>query len=390
MSKKLFLVLTSITLAIVCAFFLSGKLIQNSYYEAVAKINTQPNVKVNLLSYKRGIFVSNAVLTVELGADDMADAQIISLTQVITHGPIVAAQTPNGTRIKIIAGQLRTNLGDPLAKNLDNYTSNQNSLSIVTLVHFNNLASTWFHLLAADQSTPTKFHVAWDPINGVLEHDLNFTYYRGSITLPKLQIDNPEWQFKIQNLAFNLDANTKETNYSSNNNLTMQYITYVKDSKEMIKLEDIDAKLAFYTKDNNLALDIEAKVLEAKILEQQFHNDVIKLQANNLNRGTLANMPRVTDLTTKATIDLLHQLTLGSTDVTLELPKHFTEALLAYVSFELYRSSYLGKFDHRPANAVLQDISGSINKLVQGAVKKELFLDKGSHYALNFNRDPRG
>lgn len=390
MTKKLSLVLASITLAIVCAFFLSGKLIQKSYYEAIAKINSQPNIKVNLLNYKRGIFVSNAELTIELGADNLADAQIIPIKQVITHGPIVAAQTPNGTRIKVLAGQLKTNLGEPWAKHLETYTTNKDALSIVTLVQFNNTASTWFHLNAADQNTPTKFHVAWDAINGLVEHDLNFAYYRGSVNLPKLQIDNPEWQFKIQNLALNLDANNKEASYSSNNSLSMQYITFIKDAKEMVKLDDIKAKLAFFTKENNLALDIEAKVLDAKILEQHFQNDVIKLQANNLNRATLANMPRFTALSTKATIDLLQDLTVASTDVTLELPKHFTEAFLSYVSFELYRTSYLGKFDHRPANAVLQDISGSINKLVQGAVKKELFLDNGTHYALNFNRSPQG
>ncbi len=133
-------------------------------------------------------------------------------------------------------------------------------------------------------------------------------------------------------------------------------------------------------------MDLEAKVVDSLIVDQQFKDDTIKLQANNLNRATLAHLPSIPAVGAKGAVDLMQELTVTSTDVTLELPKHFTEAMISYVSFEIYRSSYLGRLDPRPAPAVLRDITGSINKLVRGAVQQQLFVDKGTHYALNFNR----
>ncbi|HSX19936.1 MAG TPA: DUF945 family protein [Gammaproteobacteria bacterium] len=383
MTKRLSLVLATLTLATVCAYFLSGKLIQKGYYEAIAKLNTQPNIKVNLLNYKRGLFHSTADITVEVGKD-RADEQVIPLHQVITHGPIIAANTENGPRIKIAAGQVTTTLGDPWGKRFEDYAMVKNPLSIVTLVKFSKQATTWVRVAAIDQTTPTQFHVAWDTVNGFIEHDFNFSYYHGFITLPNIAMNTDDWTFGMKNLTLNLDANKNDAEYNSSNTLTAENVTYSKNSQEVVRLDGITSKLAFFTKDNNLAFDLTATVADSQIVDQHFKNDNIRVQADNINRKTLASMPRVTTMNAKATVDLLQELTVASSNVTLELPKHFTEALISYVSFEIYRTSYLGKFDRRPAQAVLQDITGSINNLVQGAVKQELFLDKGTHYALNF------
>lgn len=385
MTKRLSLVLASLTLAILAAYFLTGKLIQKGYYETLAKINSQPNVKVNLLSYKRGFFHSTAEITVELGKENLADEQVIPLRQVITHGPIIAANTQDGPRIKIAAGQITTTLGDPWGKRFEEYAMVKNPLSIVTLVKFSKEATTWVRVAAIDQTTPTQFHVAWDAVNGFVEHDFNFSYYHGFITLPNLAMNTNDWNFGLKNVTINLDANKDAAQYNSSNTLTAENLTFSKLTQEVVRLDGISAKLAFFTKDNNLAFDLAATVVDSQIVDQHFKNDNIRVQADNINRATLANMPRITAMNAKATVDLLQELTVASSNVTLELPKHFTEALLSYVSFEIYRTSYLGKFDRRPAQAVLQDITGSINNLVQGAVKQELFLDKGTHYALNFN-----
>lgn len=385
MTKRLSLVLASITLAIACSYFLTGKLIQRTYYENIAKINSQPNIKVNLLNYKRGIIHSTAKLSIELGSDNPNDMQVLAVEQIITHGPIIFANTPKGHRVKLLAGQIKTSFGEPWDKRLEDYTTNKQPLAVTTLVNFSSEATTWIRLSAIDQTTPTKFHFAMEPINGVIEHNLNFSYYHGFITLPELDMSNPEWQFKIKNLALNLDANSKDFQYASSNTMTTESLTYVKNEKDVIKLNGITAKLAFTSKNSNLGLDLEASVVDSLIADQHFQQDTIKLQADNINRATLSHLPRITALGPKGTVDLLQQLTLASTNITLELPKHFTEALISYVSFEIYKTSYLGKFDVRPAQAVLEDITGSIHKLMQGAVQQQLFLDKGTYYALNFN-----
>lgn len=390
MLKRLSIVLGLLTSIIFFSFFLTGKLIQKSYYETISVANSQPNIKVNLLNYKRGLFNSEVELTVQIGADHITDAQILSISQVITHGPVIAANTSEGQSIKILAAQIKTTFGEPWQKKLEEYTSSSQPLSITTLIKFSKQASTWVRMTALDQTTNSQFHVAWDAVNGVIEHDLSLTNYHAYFTVPQIIINKPDWEFKITNLTLNFDADNKEPSYASSNTLSTQTVVFSKNDKELIKLDDISAKVAFYTKENNLALDMEATIVNSLIVDKSFSHDNIKLQANNINRDTLGQLPRFGTITPKNTLDIIQKLTANSTNVTLEVPKHFTEALLSYVSFELYRSSYLGKFDKRPEQAVLQDITGSINKLVQGAVQQQLFLDKGVYYALNFDRQSQG
>jgi len=390
LKKRFLLVLASVTLVIGCSYFLTGKIIQKNYYETVARINTKPNIKVTLLNYKRGLMHSTADLEVTVGANNPATTQIIPLRQVITHGPIIALNTPNGYRVKVLAGQIKSSLGANMQKMLQNATKSEDPLTITTIVDFSDQATTWLNLTAIDQSTETEFHVEWDAITGEIKHDLNFANYKGTVKLPLLEVSKPSWQFKISDLALVLDTSHQESAYHSSNLLSAKSINYSKQGLELIKLQDISTTLAFTNKDDNLTLDLLTKVANSQIVNQQFTNDTIKLQANYINRDTLEHLPGVSSLSPKATIDLMQELTVNSTELTFELPKHFTEALLSYVSFEMYRASPLGKYDRRPEQAVLQDISGSINKLVSGAVKQRLFLDKGDYYALNFNRETTG
>jgi uncharacterized protein YdgA (DUF945 family) len=386
LKKRFLLVLASVTLVIGCSYFLTGKVIQKNYYETVARINTKPNIKVTLLNYKRGLIHSTADLEVAVGANNPATSQIIPLRQVITHGPVIALSTPNGYRVKILAGQIKSSLGADMQKMLQDATNSKHPLTITTIVDFSDQATTWLNLTAIDQSTETEFHVQWAAITGEIKHDLNFANYKGNIKLPMLEMHKPSWQFKVSDLALILDTSRQENSYLSSNILSAKSINYSKQGVELIKLQDVSTTLAFANKADNLTLDLIANVASSQIVNQQFTNDTIKLQANYINRDTLEHLPRISALSPKATIDLMQELTVNSTELTFELPKHFTEALLSYVSFEMYRASPLGKYDRRPEQTVLQDISSSINKLVSGAVKQRLFLDKGDYYALNFNR----
>lgn len=384
LKKRLFLVLSSITLVVGGSYFLTGKVIQKNYYETIAKINTQSKIKVNVVSYSRGLISSDAILEVVTAADNPAGPQILPLHQVITHGPIVAVSTPKGFSLQILAGVIKTHLGQALEQNLEESTANTKPLTITTLVKFSNKATTWVSMTAIDQTMDNQLHIKWDTIVGEIAHDLNFANYKGVISFPEIIVNKPGWEFKVNDIAINLDTNHQDGAFYSSNILNTKSISFSKENQDIIKLNDISAKLAFTSKSDNLQMDLEADIANSKIVQQQFTQDKVKFQANYLNRTSLEHLPSLGSLDPKVTIDFVQNLTVNSTELVLELPKPFTEALLSYISFELYRSSQLGRFDKRPEHAVLLDITSSINKLVQGAVKQRLFLDKGTYYSLNY------
>ncbi len=114
---------------------------------------------------------------------------------------------------------------------MEKFTGSRDPITITTLVKFSNQASTWFRFTEVDQTTPTQFHLAWDTVNGLIEHDFNFGYYHGYVTLPKLAVDTPLWQFNVKNVALNLDANTVDGQYNSSNTLTTESLTIIKNKK---------------------------------------------------------------------------------------------------------------------------------------------------------------
>jgi uncharacterized protein YdgA (DUF945 family) len=387
LKKRLVIVFSSISLVIGASYFITGKVIQKNYYETIAKINAHPSLKVSVVSYKRGLIHSKADVQLELVQhNEQADRQIIPLRQVITHGPVILANTAHGFKLKILAGQLKTTLGEPWQQKLRDYTHNQQPLVITTLVNFDTKANTWVKIPQFEQTDAEQLHVTMSTLTGEINHDLNFVNYHGTLNLPEFAMHKEDWQFKIAELALKLDSDSLPSNYNNSNQITSKQISFQKNDLDVVKLDDFSAKLAFVNLADNLTLDLTASIEKSQIIQQQFTQDNFKIVANNVNRASLKNLTNLSRVTPKLAIDFVQQLTADSTNFTVELPKYFTEALLSYLSFEIYRSSPLGKFDKRPEQAVLQAISGSINKLVQSAVNQKLFLDRGTHYALNFNQ----
>lgn len=379
------MVLSTITLVIGSGYFITGKVIQKNYYETIAKFNAQNSMKLNILSYNRGLIHSDVSLEMISTADTSA-TQALPINQVITHGPLIAVNTPQGFSIRVLAGVIKTNFGEVIEQHLAKSTAKAHPLNITTLVNFSNKATTWISFTGANQTTSNQLHVEWDTIIGEIVHDLNFANYHGVISIPKIIMTKAGWQFKINDIAMNLDSEHQNDKFYSSQTLSLKNLSFSRQDQEVVAINDFATKLTFVNKSDNLEMDLEADIANSKIAQQQFAQDHIRFQANYINRATLEHLPNFSYLSPKATIDFLQNLTINSTQLVLELPKSFTEALLSYVSFELYRSSQLGKFDKRPEQAVLLDITGSINKLIQGAVKQRLFLDKGTYYALNFEQ----
>ncbi len=127
--------------------------------------------------------------------------------------------------------------------------------------------------------------------------------------------------------------------------------------------------------------------MPSKILQQKFAQDNIKLQINNLDTNNFPGLPAINALNIRTSLEFMQQLTNAKdTRLTIELTKHFTEALISYLSYEIYKSSMLGKLDKRSDEVIMRDIASSINKLIVSSLNSKLFIDQGMYYALNFDR----
>ena len=99
MKKRIFIILVSVVLVVGCSYFLTGKLIQQSYYDTIAKINSQTPGKVSLVTYQRGLFHSKVAIKVALNGTE------VPIQQTVTHGPLVIAKTSKGSSLKLLASR---------------------------------------------------------------------------------------------------------------------------------------------------------------------------------------------------------------------------------------------------------------------------------------------
>lgn len=385
MKKRLILVLATVTLVVGSSYFLTGKLIQKNYYETVAKLNNPSKIKVNLLDYKRGVFHSNANLEVTIPGATPGQTLTLAVQQKITHGPIIAVRTPDGIRIKFVASEINTTLEREFAKKLEEAIGTQEPFKIVTLVNFSDQATTWFNVAGANQAA-SDLKVSWEPALGLLQHDLNFSSFNGSVKLPKLSIANSNSELSLNHLEFKIDQNDKDNSKTYTQVLSAKQLSFNKNGSDQVILNDASIKLQLNeVKASTLGISLVANIEESQILQQKFTNDTAKLEITNLPIDILPSSAILASLSTREALDFMQRLSMvSSSNLSLELPKHFTEALLSYVSFELYKTSFLGKSDPRPDTVVLNDISASINSLIQGALRQKLFLDQGTFYALNY------
>lgn len=386
LKKRLVLVLGSITLTIGSAFFLVGKFIQLDYYDAVDKLNAKSNFKLQVASYDRGIFHSYVQLNLQIPGDN---AHPVPIQQTITHGPFIAVNTTHGISPRFIASQIETTFGKDWQEKLIKLTGNQKPLTFTTAISFSNQATSWIKLAPIDRTAADNSHIVWSAIQGELQHDLSFANYTGSIAAPKVSISSPTSTFTINDMTLKLQAANEEPNFLHTDTFNTKLITYAKADVEIIRLEDINVTLQLdKNADNNIDINLLANVAKSLVYQQNFAQDQMKFIASNVKPANLLNLPKSRSLSPQTAIDFAQQMTADpSTKLNIELPKHFTEALLSYVSYEIYKQSLIGSLDKRSDLVILQDITNSINKIVRSALNQKLFVDQGEYYALNF--DPK-
>lgn len=387
LKNKVILILAVLSVGLGTSYIVSGRIIQKTYYATVAQINASKDFKINIVEYKSGLFHSDAKLEITSLNNSENIIPKLTLQQHISHGPLVAVTTLDGFKIKIAVSAVDTILSEELQQQLVKFTHNPQPLTLTTVINFSNQATSWFKLSEQKQTAENPHGVFWDAIAGEIKHDLNFANYNGSIVLPRISFNSSQSTLSIIELILYFDTGTHAQNYYNNNALQTKNIILTKNDVEQLKLHDLTVKFDINRNaSKQLALTLSADLAESQILDQKFGHDVAKLQITNINVANIPTTGIIRSLSLKSIIDIAQQVTSSKeTTLSLELPKQFTNSLLSFASFELYRGSFLGRFDKRADDAIRKDINHSIDGLISSVLKQKLFIDQGATYALNFD-----
>lgn len=371
--------LGTVVTVLVSGSFIAGKLIETNYNQVVEQLNGQNPPVLNILTYKRGVFSSDVELAYDLGGEKLV------LVQSIKHGPLMIGITPRGFRINLGLARVETTPKTEL----------ESKLYVTTVIGFTKSATSYLSLKNLTEPEQDNLRISWDTVYGEFKHDLAFSRLSGELRAPAVSVTTDKWQMALQDFNYQINQG-KLAPGQQTESLSLASLSFARNGTELINLSSATiAKNSIINpaagNDDNASLNysVLGNVGHAKVAQQEFTNEQFEFMANNLaynvntpmtNMLTLLVNPRALVASAKS----LSQ-DAGAVDLKLEFPKKFSEALLAYLSFEIYRTSPLGQVDKRPEQVVLKDISASVNGLLREALKKKIILERGSNYALNFN-----
>ena len=89
---------------------------------------------------------------------------------------------------------------------------------------------------------------------------------------------------------------------------------------------------------------------------------------------------------------LLEQLLNSKAKIDISMPKYFSESIMTFFNFQLYKNSILGKIDPRSKEQILDDTINTVKSKFDNLVKKKIFIlnDDDTQYKLNLEFDTNG
>jgi hypothetical protein len=201
---------------------------------------------------------------------------------------------------------------------------------------------------------------------------------QGEITAPKLSLQGGEFKFNVANIKLIFD--TRESNNLSigYSNIHIDKLIYQEPKQTLFKLVNLNIKSTL-TNDKDeqqkLQYTITVNTESSKILKQIFTENTYMLSARAINPEFFNILHANYDKKFALLDDLLRQLLNSQAKVELVLPKYFSQSLVTFGNFQLYKNSILGKIDPRPKEQILSEISNTVNTKFDNLVANKILVD---------------
>lgn len=376
MQKKSVVALSLVTIALAGSFYATGLFAEYLLNDAILHLNKNDSFKITVNNYKRGFLSSTA----SVSYTDSSSAKPMTLSMNIAHGPIVFAKTAEGSKIHLAASRIYATPSDSILTE---------KLIVTSIVGFNSKAVSYLDIAKVFDEAPSGFKVSWEPIHGEFRHDLAFSQLNGYLNMPSFMVANDQWNLELIDFAVQRDGIIKGEDFKVKGQASLKQIKFSRQNIDLIKIKQCLLRENANGNKQTGSLEVDLAVEKARVIDKKFSQEHFTFTASNIRRSVWdKNMQLASFLNPKILVEHAASITdeiASGAELNLEFPKTFTESLLSYLSFEIYRSSPVGQVDPRPAQEILADITTSIVGLFNESVNNQLLVERNNKYALNFD-----
>jgi len=118
-----------------------------------------------------------------------------------------------------------------------------------------------------------------------------------------------------------------------------------------------------------------AKIADSRILQQAFAENVYQLTAKSITPDFFNVLHASYDKKFALFDDLLRQLLNSQANINIVIPKHFTQALIAFCDLQLYKNGIMGKIDPRSKEQISDEIATKTRERFSKLVANKIFID---------------
>lgn len=368
------------TLIIGFAQYSSGFLIEKYYKKFFSNSSKELKFNIELKSFKRNIFTSNASIEISFPTNDTsAKIYVIPIQQKIIHGPLVLDWQNRKFPINIALAHIHYELGEQFKAQLLELFHNDKPFTVMTKLGFFANGTTYFTGIPIKQTTESKFEVIWDGFSGKIQHSSDLRSLQGKITAPRLTLKDTDIKLNISNINFNFTSKEHNKLSIGDSNIHIGKLMYFEQKKPLMKVINLDINSSL---DNDkkaqdkIRYSLTVNTENSQVLKQKFSKNSYQLAAQSLTTEFFTVLHANYDKKFALLDDLLRQLLNSEAKLEISMPKYFSQSLISFVNFQLYRNSILGKIDPRSKEQVLSEISNNITAKCDSLVTNKVFVEE--------------
>lgn len=273
--------------------YLMGYKIKSDYAQLLADLSESSQIKISLVNYERGVFTSNAVVSLSL--DGLPEA--LEFKEEIIHGPIYLGLLNQGKSplvAAVIKGQLDISAAQKQA--IEFFFNGKNPFTYQEIIHFTGDVEAQAYIPATNAQYQDALGQVYVQSAGLILNQ----YYTSSNQHMKGDINLPEFKYSSPLLTLNSEA----LNLSYSGALSADNIL-IGDSVVTLRLLDIDSKdeqfalrglnVSSMSQQNsdlvNTGIQISAREILAS--NQKFGPFQLNLSLNGLNAQSLSQLQQV-------------------------------------------------------------------------------------------------
>lgn len=377
--------------------YFSGMLIEKYYRQFTSQSTEASSFKVALKEFKRNFFTSTAIIEIQVSPNNNQNASYtIPIEQKIVHGPFVIDFKAKKMPFSIALAHIHNLLSDPFKTQLTEVFQHDTPITVMTKLGFLGKGTTYFSGVAIKQTTKTNLAIMWDGIEGKLVHSLDLRSLKGEIIAPKLSLTNQDFKLDLTNISSKFNTTQKEHNLAIGNSaLFIQELTYQEKEQALLKLANIDISSILENDKANadkLIYSLIANIADSRILQQAFAENVYQLTAKSITPDFFNVLHASYDKKFALFDDLLRQLLNSQANINIVIPKHFTQALIAFCDLQLYKNGIMGKIDPRSNDLISDEIATKTRERFSKLVANKIFVDSedDQQYKLALEFDKTG